>query len=146
MATYMVVMGSLYASKSVHSDRGAGRWAVIVMIYLFAITFSASWAVTLRVYAPEIQPPRTRASASSLAQSAHCVSIKVLFFFLNLGIQLCADTDLTVCELHRCAHNAGILEHVIIRGIFLLRWLYAVDGCGILLHDAGDQRKVIGDD
>lgn len=72
MATYMVVMGSLYASKSVHSDRGAGRWAVIVMIYLFAITFSASWAVTLRVYAPEIQPPRTRASASSLAQSAHC--------------------------------------------------------------------------
>lgn len=77
MATYMVVMGSLYASKSVHSDRGAGRWVVIVMIYLFAITFSASWAVTLRVYAPEIQPPRTRASASSLAQSAHCVSIKV---------------------------------------------------------------------
>ncbi|KAL1615096.1 hypothetical protein SLS56_011934 [Neofusicoccum ribis] len=72
LASYMVLIGSLYAAGSVHADRGAARWVAVVAIYLFAITFSATWAIALRVYAPEIQPPRTRASASSLAQSSNC--------------------------------------------------------------------------
>lgn len=70
----MMLIGSLYAAGSVHADCGAARWVVVVAIYLFAITFSSTWAIALRVYAPEIQPPRTRASASSLAQSSNCVS------------------------------------------------------------------------
>ncbi|KAB2574522.1 High-affinity glucose transporter ght2 [Lasiodiplodia theobromae] len=71
LAGTMVLIGSLYASNSVHGDHGAARWVVMVSIYVFAIIFSASWAIGFRVYASEIQPPKTRASASSLAQSAN---------------------------------------------------------------------------
>ena len=67
----MFVMGSLYAAGAVHGDRGAARWVVIVMIYIFAIIFSATWAVCFRVYVSEIQSPETRAGASSLALSAN---------------------------------------------------------------------------
>jgi len=70
----MFIIGALYASKSVHSDRGAGRWVVIVCIYIFAIGFNATWAVTFRIYVSEIQSPATRAGASSLALSANWVS------------------------------------------------------------------------
>ncbi|EKG11904.1 Sugar/inositol transporter [Macrophomina phaseolina MS6] len=70
----MVLIGSLYASNSVHGDHGPGRWVVIVAIYVFAIIFSGSWAIAFKVYASEIQPPATRASASSLAQSSNWVS------------------------------------------------------------------------
>ncbi|KAL1626920.1 hypothetical protein SLS54_002458 [Diplodia seriata] len=71
LAGTMVLIGSLYASNSVHGDHGAARWVVIVAIYVFAIIFSGSWAIAFKVYASEIQPPQTRASASSLAQSSN---------------------------------------------------------------------------
>ncbi|GME54432.1 putative mfs sugar protein [Neofusicoccum parvum] len=71
LAGTMFLIGSLYASNSVHGDHGAGRWVVIVTIYLFAIIFSGSWAIAFKVYASEIQPIETRASASSLAQSTN---------------------------------------------------------------------------
>ncbi|KAF2460980.1 general substrate transporter, partial [Lineolata rhizophorae] len=67
----MLLMGSLYASNSVHSNRGAARWVVIVCIYLYAAIFASSWAVAIKVYAPEIQPQRTRAGATSLAHGAN---------------------------------------------------------------------------
>jgi sugar porter (SP) family MFS transporter len=67
----MFLMGSLYAARAVHSDRGAARWVVIVCIYIFAMVFSGTWGVCFRVYVSEIQPPRTRAGASSLALSAN---------------------------------------------------------------------------
>ena len=41
----MAIMGTLYASKSVHSSSGAGRWVVILMIYIFAIVYSMSRAL-----------------------------------------------------------------------------------------------------
>ncbi|OJD33875.1 mfs sugar transporter [Diplodia corticola] len=71
LAGTMVLIGSLYASNSVHTDHGAARWVVIVAIYAFAVIFSGSWAIAFKVYASEIQPPQTRASASSLAQSSN---------------------------------------------------------------------------
>lgn len=74
LAGTMILIGSLYASNSVHGDHGAARWVVMVAIYVFAIIFSGSWAIGFKVYASEIQPPATRASASSLAQSANWVS------------------------------------------------------------------------
>ena len=40
--TCMIIMGMLYASKSVHGDSGAGRWIVILMIYVFSIVYSMS--------------------------------------------------------------------------------------------------------
>ncbi|KAL8648713.1 MAG: hypothetical protein Q9210_004816, partial [Variospora velana] len=71
LAFCMILIGSLYASGSVHGDRGAARWVVIVTIYLFTIAYSVTWSVGFKLYASEIQPPRTRAAASSLAQRAN---------------------------------------------------------------------------
>lgn len=67
----MFIIGSLYASNSVHADSGPARWVVIVLIYIFALVFSGTWGVTFRVYVSEIQSPKTRAGASSLALSAN---------------------------------------------------------------------------
>ena len=76
MTLYMLTIGSLYASNKVHANHGAARWAVIVMIYLFSITYSASWAVGIKVYTSEIQSAKTRAAATSLAYSSNWVSKK----------------------------------------------------------------------
>ncbi|KAL3428686.1 general substrate transporter [Aspergillus tetrazonus] len=67
----MFLMGALYAGNAVHGSTGAGRWVVIVSIYIFAVIFSLSWAVGIKIYAAEIQPQRTRASATSLAHGSN---------------------------------------------------------------------------
>ncbi|KAL8711901.1 MAG: hypothetical protein Q9220_003845 [cf. Caloplaca sp. 1 TL-2023] len=73
LAFCMLLIGSLYASGNVEANRGAARWVVIVTIYLFTIFYSVTWSVGFKLYASEIQPPATRATASSLAQSANWV-------------------------------------------------------------------------
>lgn len=73
----MLLMGSLYAAGEVHADSGAGRWVVIVSIYLFAIVFSATWAIGFRTFLVESLPRKTRSSASSLAQSANWVNLHI---------------------------------------------------------------------
>lgn len=73
LTTTMLVIGSLYASNSVHPSSGAGRWIVIIAIYIYAISFSISFAISIRIFASEIQPATTRAGATSLAQSANWV-------------------------------------------------------------------------
>ncbi|PWY86877.1 beta and beta-prime subunits of DNA dependent RNA-polymerase [Aspergillus heteromorphus CBS 117.55] len=67
----MFLMGALYAGKAVHSSTGAGRWVVIVCIYIFAVIYSSSWGVGIKIYAAEIQPQRTRAAATSLAHGSN---------------------------------------------------------------------------
>ncbi|KAL6831402.1 general substrate transporter [Trichoderma sp. SZMC 28015] len=74
ITTLMLVMGSLYAADKVHADRGAGKWVVIVSIYLFAIVFNGTWAIGFRTFLMESLPRKTRSSASSLAQSANWFS------------------------------------------------------------------------
>lgn len=69
----MFLIGALYAFGAVHEGQGAARWVVIILIYVFAMTYAATWAVTFRVYVSEIQPPKTRAGASSLGLSANWV-------------------------------------------------------------------------
>ncbi|QDS72329.1 hypothetical protein FKW77_007807 [Venturia effusa] len=76
----MLVIGSLYASDSVHGDTGAARWIVIVAIYIYAITFSVSFAISIRIYSSEIQPADTRAGATSLAQSANWLANWIVAF------------------------------------------------------------------
>jgi hypothetical protein len=79
----MLVMGSIYASG--HGS-GPARWVVVVMIYLFAMVFSATWAVGFRVYVSEIQPAKTRAGAASLSLSANwvsCFNSKMIAKMLN---------------------------------------------------------------
>ncbi|RAK72707.1 uncharacterized protein BO72DRAFT_480797 [Aspergillus fijiensis CBS 313.89] len=74
LAATMLVIGALYAADAVHESTGAGRWVVIVAIYLFAAIYSVSWAVSCKIYAAEIQPQRTRASATCLAHGANWIS------------------------------------------------------------------------
>lgn len=44
---------------------------VIVSIYLFAMLYSLSWGVGIKIYVAEIQPQRTRAAATSLAHGSN---------------------------------------------------------------------------
>ncbi|KAJ8608224.1 hypothetical protein MRB53_039755 [Persea americana] len=80
ISTTMLLIGSLYAADAVHGDRGAGRWVVIVLIYIFALAFSATWAIGLKVFITEIQPLHTRAPATSLAQSCNWVTNWIVAF------------------------------------------------------------------
>ncbi|KAJ7860917.1 general substrate transporter [Mycena leptocephala] len=66
IAGCMLVMGGLYASNAAQTR--AGQRTLIALIYVFIAAFISSWAVVIRVIASEIQPKRTRASATSLAQ------------------------------------------------------------------------------
>jgi len=68
LAASMYTIGSLYASSGVHAGQGVGRWVVVVAIFVIALTYCATWAVSAKLYASEIQPARTRASANSVAQ------------------------------------------------------------------------------
>lgn len=70
MAATMFIIGGLYAGDAVHSN-GSGRWVVVVCIYLFTVIFCISWAVGMKIYAAEIQPQRTRASATSIAHGSN---------------------------------------------------------------------------
>lgn len=49
----------------------AGKWAIIVFIEMFAVTYAGSWSLCVRLYSAEIQPSRTRAAASSFGQGAN---------------------------------------------------------------------------
>ncbi|XXH01997.1 hypothetical protein Hte_008361 [Hypoxylon texense] len=71
MTATMFLMGGLYAGGAVSAGAGAGRWVVVVCIYAFAVLYCVSWAVGIKVYAAEIQPQRTRASATSLAHGGN---------------------------------------------------------------------------
>ncbi|KFY65135.1 hypothetical protein V496_02778, partial [Pseudogymnoascus sp. VKM F-4515 (FW-2607)] len=70
----MALMGSLYASNSVHANSGSGRWVVIVTIYIFVLAYCMTWAVGFKVYACEIHPVRSRATATSLGQAANSIT------------------------------------------------------------------------
>lgn len=68
LASCMLLIGTLYASNSVHASTGAGRWIVITLIFVFALSYASTWALVAKLYASEIQPAQTRASANSVAQ------------------------------------------------------------------------------
>ncbi|KAJ6515287.1 general substrate transporter [Mycena sanguinolenta] len=66
IAGCMLLMGILYASDAAQTQAG-GR-TLIALIYIFIAAFTSTWAVVIRVIASEMQPKRTRAPATSLAQ------------------------------------------------------------------------------
>ncbi|KAF2257849.1 putative transporter [Lojkania enalia] len=74
LSAIMFLMGGLYAGNAVHDSYGAGRWVIIVSIYLFAVVFCISWAVGIKIYVAESQPQRTRASATSLAHGSNWIT------------------------------------------------------------------------
>ena len=73
----MFIIGSLYATDSVHANSGAARWFVILLIFVFALTYCGTWGIVGKIYASEIQPVQTRAAANSLAQGLNFVSSSV---------------------------------------------------------------------
>ncbi|RAK91631.1 MFS general substrate transporter [Aspergillus costaricaensis CBS 115574] len=60
LAVTMFLIGGLYAGNAVYNSTGAGRWS-----------YTLSRAVGIKIYAAEIQPQRTRASATSLAHGSN---------------------------------------------------------------------------
>ncbi|KAJ7131666.1 general substrate transporter [Mycena crocata] len=66
IAGCMLLMGTLYASDAAQTQ--AGKRTLIALIYIFIAAFVSSWAIVIRVIASEMQPKRTRAPATSLAQ------------------------------------------------------------------------------
>ncbi|CAN8098821.1 unnamed protein product [Discula destructiva] len=67
----MLLMGTMYAADLVHATHGAGRWVVIVSIYLFAIVYNGTWALAFRTFLVESLPRKTRSSGSSLGQCSN---------------------------------------------------------------------------
>ncbi|KAJ5302493.1 hypothetical protein N7476_009292 [Penicillium atrosanguineum] len=74
LGVVMFLIGGLYAGNAVHGTSGAGRWVVIVAIYIFAVIYSMTWAVSIKIYVPEIHPSRTRASATTLGHSSNWIA------------------------------------------------------------------------
>lgn len=70
----MLLMGSMYAADLVHATHGAGRWVVIISIYLFAIVYNGTWALAFRTFLVESLPRKTRSSGSSLGQCSNWIA------------------------------------------------------------------------
>ena len=73
LSACMFLIGSLYAANAVH-PQGAARWVVIVSVFVFSLTYCATWGMVGKIYASEIQPIHTRAAANSVAQGLGFVS------------------------------------------------------------------------
>ncbi|KAF2447908.1 MFS general substrate transporter [Karstenula rhodostoma CBS 690.94] len=71
LSMLMFLIGSLYASSSVHETHGAGRWVVIASIYIFAVVFCTTWAMGIKTWVAESQPQRSRSSATNLAYGSN---------------------------------------------------------------------------
>lgn len=70
----MFLIGSLYAAGLVH-PYGIARWVVIVSVFLFGLTYCATWGIVGKIYATEIQPTHVRAAANCVAQGLGFVSL-----------------------------------------------------------------------
>lgn len=73
MAVLMFLIGGLYAGHAVQTTT-AGRWVVIVTIYIYVIIYCVTWAIHIRVYAAEIQPKKTRATATGMSYVSFSIS------------------------------------------------------------------------
>lgn len=73
LSSCMLIIGSLYAANAVHPD-GAARWVVIVLVFVFGLTFCSTWAIVGKIYASEIQPANTRAAGNCVALGLGFVS------------------------------------------------------------------------
>lgn len=73
MAILMFTIGGLYAGDVVQTT-AAGHWVVIVAIYIYVVIYCITWAIHIRVYAAEIQPTRTRATATGMSYVSFSVA------------------------------------------------------------------------
>ncbi|KAL9050043.1 MAG: hypothetical protein Q9162_006864 [Coniocarpon cinnabarinum] len=74
LAACMWIVGGLYAGNAVH-HHGAGRWFAIIFIFIFTLHYCATWAVSGKIYASEIQPIQTRAAANNVATGLNFIIV-----------------------------------------------------------------------
>ncbi len=77
LAGCMLLMGILYAADVVH-PYGFARWVVIISVFVFGLSYCATWGIVGKLYASEIQPAHTRAAANSVAQGLGFVSLHIM--------------------------------------------------------------------
>ena len=70
----MYIIGSLYAIKHTFHDGNAGRWVVVVCIFLFTMVYVSTWGTVGKIYVSEIQPATTRGAANGVAHGVNFVS------------------------------------------------------------------------
>jgi len=117
----MFLIGILYASHSV-SATSPSRYLVIILVFVFSLTYAATWAVVAKIYASEIQPAETRSAASCVAQG--------MGFFTNWLVAV-----LTPFLLAKSSFGAYFLfGGFCITSIGLL-WLYMPETRGLSLED-----------
>lgn len=147
-----------------HATYGGARWIVIITIFVFAIVYSMSkslacikvanlssttvvlthvlaiaWAIGMKLFASEIQPAATRASATSLGQSANCVSL-ACHSFLNEPYNS-TTTDLpSDHEFLRRPHHPRPPRPLLIRNLLPFRRRILPDRCRMHHVHARDQR------
>ncbi|KAF2150524.1 general substrate transporter [Myriangium duriaei CBS 260.36] len=63
----MFTIGLLYATNAVHPT-GIARFVVVALVFIFGLTYCATWGVVGKIYASEIQPAATRSAANCVAQ------------------------------------------------------------------------------
>jgi MFS family permease len=117
----MLIIGSLYATNQVHTT-GPARWVVVVLIFVFSLTFCFTWAIAGKIYASEIQPARTRASANCLAQG--------LSFFTNWLVAFA-----TPVFLSKSAFGAYFLFGFLTLGTVMVLSIYMPETQGRSLED-----------
>jgi hypothetical protein len=90
MAACMFIIGAVLVSFPPNPDSGSvssSSIAMVVMIYLYVIGYSASWGPVPWVYVAEIFPTRLRAYGVGLASATQvCDTISLLFSFLILSL------------------------------------------------------------
>ncbi|KLU91297.1 hypothetical protein MAPG_09818 [Magnaporthiopsis poae ATCC 64411] len=68
----MATMASMFASGT--GSGGPGGWTVVVLVFVYTLTYASTWGIVSKIYASEIQPGQTRATATALAQGAQFLS------------------------------------------------------------------------
>ncbi|KAI9658030.1 MAG: hypothetical protein M1821_002690 [Bathelium mastoideum] len=79
LAVCMWIVGGLYEAGVVH-DYGGARWVVIVFIFIYALWYCATWAVSGKIYASEIQPRETRAVINNIATGLNFLANWIVSF------------------------------------------------------------------
>lgn len=112
------------------------------------LSVSLAWALGIKVYASEIQPVPTRATVTSLAQSANCASnpsVYICLTFHKPRIALFFYTRLTYSDLAdkllRRSDHPSFTRKVIFRTILPLLRMYYRDCCSVRTVHARNKRS-----
>ena len=125
LSSCMFLMSTLYAAGVVH-PWGAARWVVICSVFVFGLTYCATWGIVGKIYASEIQPGHTRAAANCVAQGLGFVSTPKKNSVLH-----CRSGSLrssTVYQLARRNSDAHSPGQVCVWRLLPLRWPSARHG------------------